>query len=264
MMKVAIFQLDSAYKQVQWNLDKVARWVEGLSEDIDLCVLPEMFATGFITKPSEVAQEMDGEIVSAMTSLAQSSGKALVFSAAIVDTDRESGERKYYNRLFFIAPDGVRLVYDKRHLFSFGGEHKHYSAGKNHLSVHYKGWRIALYICYDLRFPVFSRESARCDMAIYIASWPAARSYAWSTLLRARAIENQCYTLGVNRAGDDPVGHYSGDSVALDFMGMPLAEATPSLECSLNVELELGAQKQFREGFPAIADADNFTIKLED
>ncbi len=263
-MKIAVFQFDPIYGQTQWNLDKVARWIEGLAPDIELCVVPEMFATGFITQPEGLAQKMDGEIVSTMTSLAQSSGKALVFSAAIEDTERESGEQKYYNRLFFIAPDGVRLVYDKRHLFSFGGEHKHYSAGKNHLSVHYKGWRIALYICYDLRFPVFSRESARCDMAIYIASWPAARSYAWSTLLRARAIENQCYTLGVNRVGDDPVGHHSGDSVVLDFMGMPLAEATPSLECSVTADLDLSAQRQFRERFPAVRDADSFIIKLED
>ncbi|MFI3294922.1 MAG: nitrilase-related carbon-nitrogen hydrolase, partial [Rikenellaceae bacterium] len=228
-MKIAIFQMDTTWEAPQWNIEKAALWVEGLDAEVELCVLPEMFATGFSMNPERIAQRMDGEIVTQMTDLALRTGKALIFSAAIEDTDRHTGKSMFYNRLFFIAPDGTRLVYNKRHLFRMAGEHKHYGEGDNHMVIHYKGWRIATYICYDLRFPVWSRKSAECDLAVYIASWPEPRSYAWSTLLRARAIENLCYTVGVNRSGDDPANHYSGDSVILDYMGMPLAQATPSL-----------------------------------
>lgn len=259
-MKVALFQMDSMWENPAWNIDKVALWAEGLPADIDLCVLPEMFATAYSMNPKRIAQPSDGEIVTRMQNLAISTGKAFIFSAAISATDREQGSEQYYNRLFFMAPDGARLVYDKRHLFRMAGEHEHYAAGTQQLIVHYKGFKICPMVCYDLRFPAWSRVAKECDLLIYIASWGAPREYAWSSLLRARAIENQCFTVGVNRVGDDPASHYSGDSVILDFMGKPIVTATPDLECSVSAELDIEALNEFRTVFPAAMDADNITI----
>lgn len=261
-MKVAFFQLDIIWENAQWNLDKVGQWVKGLGSDIDLVILPEMFATGFSMNPEKIAQSMDGEIVTYITNLAKESQKAFIFSAAIKEEEKQKG--LYYNRLFFIAPDDTRLVYDKRHLFRMANEQDFYTQGKQQLIIHYKGMKIMPLICYDLRFPVWSRAANKCDILIYVASWPESRDYTWNTLLRARAIENQCYVFGVNRVGDDPKNHYCGSSVALDYLGKEISTADRNLECGVVVNIEKSPLDEFRAGFPTYMDADKFSIDIED
>lgn len=254
-IKIAAIQFNSVWQSVEHNLQRVEDMV--LSAAADVVVLPEMFATGFSMSPEAIAQSPDGQIVNSMSELAQRSGKALVFSAAIA----ENG--KYYNRLFFITPEGQMSTYDKRHTFRMSGENEHYGEGHSRLVVNYKGFRFCTLICYDLRFPVFSRVVGDYDVLIYVASWPAVRSYPWSTLLCARAIENQCYVVGVNRSGDDPKEHYSGDSVVLDFLGKPMVKAEPSAEQTIVGQLSMQELEAFRAGFPAHLDADKFELKIK-
>lgn len=255
-IKIAAVQFNSVWQSVEENLSRAAQMVRCAKADV--VVLPEMFATGFSMSPETIAQTPDGQIVTAMGELAQSSNKALIFSAAIVHNGR------YYNRLFFITPQGQISSYDKRHTFRMAGENEHYCEGDSKLIVHYKGFRFCTLICYDLRFPVFSRSVGDYDVLVYVASWPSVRSYPWSTLLRARAIENQCYVVGVNRSGDDPKEHYSGDSVVLDYLGQPLAAADASVEQTIVGELSLDKLEAFRIGFPAHLDADKFELKIRD
>lgn len=260
-LKAAIFQMDIVWENPQANCLKVARWMEREAADADLVVLPEMFATGFSMSPEAIAQEMDGEVVTFMRDLAQRTGKAIITSVAIHDHVRRTDPQKgYFNRLFFFTPDGVWLTYNKRHLFRMGGEHEHYVAGESRLVVHYKGFRICPLVCYDLRFPVYSRNRQDYDVLVYVACWPESRRHAWSTLLRARAIENQAYVIGVNRCGEEPKNRYSGDSVILDYTGQPLAEATPSVEETASATLSLNDLTAYREAFPAYLDADAFTL----
>ncbi len=252
-LRVAGVQFDMEWEAVEKNLQHIGELVD--RTDADLVVLPEMCATGFSMNSRIIAQNEHGEIVSAIRAMAKSSGKAIIFSAAISEDD------KFYNRLFFITPDGEYQTYDKRHLFRMAGENEQYSAGSERLIVQYKGFRICPLVCYDLRFPVFSRGADLYDVLIYIASWPEARSYAWSTLLRARAIENQAYCIGVNRVGSDPKNRYSGNSTILDYLGTPIAEAKDNGEEEVIYgTLSLDNLKEYKEGFAAYLDADKFTI----
>lgn len=261
-LKIAIFQLDMIWEDPEANCRKVAEWIASpAAADADLVVLPEMFATGFSMNPANIAQPMDGYIVTFMRELAMSSGKAIITSVAIEDHIRRTApETGYFNRLFFFTPEGVYLTYNKRHLFRMAGEHEIYTGGHSRLIVHYKGFRICPLICYDLRFPVFSRNNNQYDVLVYVACWPAVRSFAWSSLLVARAIENQCFTVGVNRVGNDPKNAYSGDSVVLDFLGKPRAAAEPSVEGMTLATISLEALQEFRKGFPAHLDADHFEL----
>ncbi len=251
-MKIALYQMDSVWEDAAENRHKAHVAIS--AANADLVVLPEMFATGFSTDPVRVAQKMDGETVTWLVNTAKEQKKALVTSVVI----EEDG--KYYNRLFFVFPDGSYQTYDKRHLFRMAGEHHNYTGGENRLIVEYMGWRIMPLVCYDLRFPVWSRNRGDYDMLIYIASWPDSRSYAWSSLLRARAIENLCYVAGVDRVGSDPVAKYSGDSAILDFKGMEVAVAEPYKEKLIMATPDMKALQKFRNDFPAFMDADNFTI----
>lgn len=254
ILTIAAVQADSLWEQSEQN---IARAVEHISTvEAELVIFPEMFATGFSMDSARIAQYPDGQIVSAMRDAALKYGKALIFSAATRHNDQ------FYNRLYFIHPTGEIESYDKRHLFRMAGEDDHYAAGGNRLIVNYKGWRICPLICYDLRFAVYSRGADDYDLLIYIASWPAVRSYAWSTLLCARAIENQSFCVGVNRVGSDPKNQYSGHSVILDYMGRPMVSATPSKEEVITAEISLDELRKFRASFPAHLDADNFKITL--
>lgn len=259
-LKVAAFQMDMAWENPAANIEKACRYIE--QTDADLIILPEMFATGFSMSPSEIAQPMHGTIVESMQQIAVQTQRAIITSVAIeldgtVGSNPQTG---YVNRLFFFTPDGLYLTYDKRHTFRMGGEHLKYNGGEKRLIIHYKGFRICPMICYDLRFPVWSRNRNDYDLLVYVACWPDVRSYAWSSLLRARAIENLSYCIGVNRCGDEPKNRYSGDSVILDFMGKPIKEATPYEEQVITAELSMDALREFRERFPAHLDADNFMI----
>jgi omega-amidase len=223
---------------------------------VDLVVLPEMFTTGFSMDSATLAEPAAGPTAEWLLSWSRRLGAALTGSVMTRD-----GER-CVNRLWFATPEGALHRYDKRHLFRMAGEHEHFAAGGESLVVPFRGWRIAPLVCYDLRFPVWSRRRAGFDydLLVYVANWPARRAYAWRQLLIARAIENQSYVIGVNRVGPDGKGiDHDGDSAAHDFLGLPLATLGGD-PASATVSLDLEALREFRERFPAHLDADRFTL----
>lgn len=254
-MKVLLCQSDLVWESRTENYINIEKQIDSESREIDLIVLPEMFPTGFCTEPEGVAESAIGPSLEWMQTIASRKSAAVVGSVAV----EECG--KYYNRLYFVYPNGEYLKYDKHHLFTYGGEHHHYTPGNDRVIAEYKGWRFLLQVCYDLRFPIFARNCNDYHAAIYIASWPSVRLYAWNTLLRARAIENLSYVLGVNRVGVDPKCSYSGGTLAVDFMGVVMGEASPDTVSTLYVELDKEKLNQFREKFPALNDRDNFELK---
>ena len=251
-LDVAICQVDMEWEQISTNLKRIEPFVAGAKADI--VVLPEMFATGFKTKPSRVAQPQDGEVVETMRRWAATYNKAVVGSVVIEEND------EYRNRMYFITPDGDMKWYDKHHLFRPGGEARDYTPGDKRVIVEYKGMRFLLLICYDLRFPVWSRNRGDYDAILCSASWADDRRDAWRILLRARAIEHQCYMAAVNRVGKDPDGNYLGDSALIDFVGNTIADAQ-ACECIMVTTFDMDAQAKFRnEEFPAWQDADSFEL----
>ncbi len=225
-----------------------------------IIVLPEMFSTGFSMKPGELAETMDGPTIQWMKNTAAE--KRVILTGSLII--EESG--KYYNRMIWMLPDGTMGHYDKRHLFAYAGEDKQYEPGKRRCIASVNGWKINLVICYDLRFPVWLRQSAtehgdpEYDVLIVVANWPAKRTQAWKTLLQARAIENQCYVVGVNRVGDD--GHgiaHSGDSMIIGPMGEVLQHETDT-EIVLTEKLDKELLYETREKLPFLRDRDRFTI----
>jgi len=224
----------------------------------DVIVLPEMFTTSFTNNAAQFAEPMNLHTFKWMKQLASQSGACIVGSYAVKEGTN------FFNRLLWMQPDGTFYTYDKRHSFRMSDEHKVYTAGNKQLVVEYKGWKIAPFICYDLRFPVWSRNTNnKYDLAIYVANWPAARAHAWKSLLPARAIENISYVIGLNRIGTDGLGlEYSGDSVVHDFKGAPLAELN-SEEKTETVVLSKKSLTEFREIFPAYLDGDEFKLGLK-
>lgn len=232
--------------------------------ETDLVVLPEMFSTGFSMRAKQHAEQMEGPTMQWMFETAQGLQAAVCGSVMI----REEG--KYYNRFIWMEADGHYDQYDKRHLFSIGKEDKTYTAGTEGIVIEYKGWGFCPQICYDLRFPVWSRNLTQrsgkavkydYDVLLYVANWPAIRSHHWSQLLIARAIENQCYVAGVNRVGDDgnAVAH-SGQSVVLEPLGTPLSGLKPNQPGVATVALSWKALQELRKRFPVLRDADTFSI----
>lgn len=254
-MKTAIIQFDTIWEDKLTNFNYVQNEVSSLSNDVDLVVLPEMFSTGFTMDPEKVAEFEDGETFQFIANLAITKQVAIAGSWVVNDNNA------YFNRLFFVFPDGSYKTYNKRHLFTLAGEHNVYEPGNERLIVDYKGFKICLLICYDLRFPVYSRiVNANYDVLIYVASWPERRIEAWDSLLKARAIENMSYVIGVNRCGIDPTGViYNGHSQVIDFMGKYLIEPV-SNEQSLEVLLQIDTLKSARAKFAFLNDADNFEI----
>jgi predicted amidohydrolase len=213
-MKVALVQSPLVWEDPKSNREYIEQKINSIKEGTDLIVLPEMFTTGFTMEPKRVAETMQGETVFWMQSLAKAKNCAITGSVVIT----ENG--KYYNRLLFVFHSGELQYYDKKHLFTLAGEDKIYIGGSEKLIVDYRGWRICPLICYDLRFPVFSRNVEKYDLLIYVANWPKTRISAWDTLLKARAIENMSYTIGVNRLGTDGnTLEYVGHSQVVDFLG---------------------------------------------
>lgn len=222
----------------------------------NLIVLPEMFTTGFTMNAEGVAEKMDGPTVAWMAALAAKKNAVVCGSLVI------SEKKKYFNRLIWMQPDGKYSFYDKRHLFRMAGEHNIYSSGTKKLVVELQGWNICPLVCYDLRFPVWSRSNGDFDLMIYIANWPKQRSFAWNQLLVARAIENQCYVAGLNRIGrDGKHNEYSGDSVVLDAYGQKISSTKPTNSSVETVVLSLKKLKDFRKSFPVFMDADKFKIQ---
>lgn len=254
-LKVAAIQADLLWENIGGNLEKFGGILDTLSPDVDLVVFPEMFTTGFSMNPERLAEEMNGSTVNWLLQQSKQRGMALVGSFVAYEN------RHYYNRLVFVEPNGALQVYDKRHLFRMGEEHNHYSAGAQRLVVNYRGWRIRPLVCYDLRFPVWSRCRNDYDMLIYVANWPESRREVWSTLLKARAIENQACLVGVNRVGTDGTGlTYSGDSVMMNAKGQPLAMSSGVQQEVLLADFSLADLRTFRNKFPAWQDADDFSI----
>ena len=253
-MKITILQQDIKWGDVAEN---IARADEAIERNLgaDLYVLPEMFSTGFCVEPEGVAESLDGESLQWMKS------KAAVIDAAIAGSVAVTDGERYFNRFYFVKPNGEVVYYDKHHLFTYGGEYLHFTAGQDRVVVQWRGVRILLEVCYDLRFPVWARNRGDYDMILYVASWPSTRAKAWSALLVARAIENQCYVAGVNRVGSDPKCDYSGDSVVLDPYGNVIACCESSVECEKSVEVDMALLEDFRKKFPVLSDAEYFEIK---
>ena len=214
-----------------------------------------MFSTGFCTNPDGIAENLDNETLQWMKSKASEKSAAIAGSVAVTDG------KHYFNRFYFVKPDGSVTYYDKKHLFTYGGEHRRFTAGEERVIVEWKGVRILLQICYDLRFPVWARNRADYDMIIYVASWPTPRVAAWSALLVARAIENQCYVAGVNRVGADPACEYCGGTVVIDPYGKTIAECPMGEESEASALVDMDALEAFREKFPVLNDADEFERK---
>ena len=253
-MKISLIQTSLFWENPQANRDNFEMPINSIEEATDIIILPEMFATGFTMKPEGVAETMDGETIQWMKDMAAAKDCAVTGSLVI----EQNGN--YYNRLLFVLPDGEIKAYDKRHLFSLAGEDKAYTAGADRLVINYRGWKISAFVCYDLRFPVFSRNTEDIDLMLYVANWPAPRVAAWDTLLKARAIENMCCVAGVNRIGQDNNGHnYLGHSQVFDELGANVVEPSES-EGVFTVELNKESLLQTRNKFGFLNDRDGFSL----
>ncbi|MBP3985059.1 amidohydrolase [Pseudoxanthomonas helianthi] len=261
-LRVSIIQGETRWHDPAGNRAYYGDLIAPLAGATDLVVLPETFTSGFSNDAIGQAEGMDGPTVAWVREQA----KAL--DAVVTGSVQLRVGEGVFNRLLWATPDGELKHYDKRHLFRYAGEHKRYAAGKDRLVVELKGWRVNPLVCYDLRFPVFARnrynverkDQLDFDLQIYVANWPSARAYPWKTLLRARAIENLCYVVGVNRVGTDGNNlHYSGDSAVIDFLGHPVSECTDQ-EVVVTTTLQAAELAAHRERFPAMLDADAFSI----
>ncbi len=255
-LQVALLQYDIQWHNINTNLEKIDELLDGLDTSPDLVLLPEMFATGFTMQPELFSKD---DFVTIRNWMAAASRK---YHAAILGSNPERENAKFYNRLQYFTPEGTHQVYDKRHLFTMGDETNHYNAGNELSIVKHKHWNILPLICYDLRFPVWSRNVAyKYDLLVYIANWPAVRNNAWEALLKARAIENQCYTMGVNRIGKDDRGiEYLGNSQIISPRGEILGKLE-NQEGTLNAEIDFEILQRYRSSFPIANDADDFIIK---
>ena len=255
-LKISIVQTDIAWENKQENLRMLREKLHALRGTTEIVVLPEMFSTGFTMKSREFAEPVSGITVRILKELAAD------FQLALCGSFICSERSNYYNRAFFITPEGEEFYYDKRHLFRMGNEAEYFSAGNNKLIISYRWWNICLLVCYDLRFPVWSRNvNNEYDLLIYMASWPQARRLAWDTLLCARALENMCYVCGVNRIGVD--GNkliYNGGSVVFSAKGEVLASVPDGEEGIETVSLSLISLQQLRDKFPVWKDADAFRL----
>jgi omega-amidase len=258
-LTITLIQTNLHWEDKSANLKMLEGKIEGIKEKAEIVILPEMFTTGFSMKPEILAETMDGETVQWMKRIAAEK-KIILTGSVIIEEDG-----KYFNRLIWMLPNGEYGVYDKRHLFAFANEHAHYAAGNKKLIASVKGWKINLQICYDLRFPVWTRQDLQSenkyDLLINVANWPEKRSIAWQTLLRARAIENQCFVVGVNRTGEDGnKTYYGGDSTIIDPAGEIIYQKNKEEEV---VTYTLSKEKitETRNQFPFWKDADSFIIK---
>ena len=256
-LTITVVQTNLYWEDKKANLEMLEEKIYSIKEKTEVVVLPEMFTTGFSMKPELLAETMEGATIQWMKKIAAQ--KKIILTGSVIIEDQGN----YYNRLIWMLPNGQVGYYDKRHLFAFGDEDKHYAAGAKRLIASVKGWKINLLICYDLRFPVWARQTpgeAEYDLLIYVANWPEKRVHAWKTLLQARAIENQCYVVGVNRVGKDAKDIvYSGESLVADPMGEVLYTKKDA-EVIFTITLEQSHLQAVREKLPFLKDADNFQI----
>ncbi len=282
-LTITIIQASLHWENITANLRHFEEKIDSIGERTEIVVLPEMFSTGFSMHPQSLAEKMDGPTVAWMKGTA--ARKRIILTGSLII--EEGGN--YFNRLLWVLPSGEYGYYDKRHRFAYAGEDEHYTAGSKRLIASVKGWRINLLVCYDLRFPVWSRQqpaeapsffpgfasnvnpasggtpisatSLEYDLIIYVANWPERRSHAWKTLLQARAIENQSYVVGVNRVGEDGNGiYYSGNSMIVDPLGEALWQGSKE-EAVFTYTLEREKLTEIREKLPFWRDADRFSIE---
>jgi omega-amidase len=256
-LTITLIQTNLFWENKKANLEMLQQKIEGIKEKTEIVILPEMFTTGFSMKPELFAETMDGETVQWMEKTAAKK-KIILTGSVIIEEDG-----KYFNRLIWMLPNGEYGMYDKRHLFAFADEHAHYTAGNKKLIASVKGWKINLQICYDLRFPVWTRQDSenRYDLLINVANWPEKRNIAWQTLLRARAIENQCFVAGVNCTGEDGNKiYYSGESMLIDPTGEIIYQKKKE-EDIFTTTLQKEKITETRERFPFWKDADFFILK---
>lgn len=261
-LRVSIVQGDTRWHDPAGNRAYYGDLISAMKGRVDVVVLPETFTSGFSNDAIGDAETMDGPTVAWIRE------QAVQLDAAVTGSVQLKVGDDVFNRMLFATPDGGLQHYDKRHLFRFAREHERYAAGRERLTVDWRGWRICPLVCYDLRFPVFSRNrfdverpgKLDYDLALYVANWPAARAYAWKTLLRARAIENLSYVVGVNRVGTDGNGlDYSGDSAVIDFVGDAISECTDQ-PLVTTTTLQAAELQAHRERFPAMLDGDRFSL----
>lgn len=253
VMRVRVIQSNTRWQDVGHNLSQLEAMIGLEVQAGELVVLPEMFSSGFCMEPQSVADR--GEVLGWMQRMAARLGCAIAGSVAV---EVEDG---YRNRLYFVKPDGVVEYYDKSHLFAYGGETACYTAGGRRVVVEWQGVRILLLVCFDLRFPVFARCRDDYDMILCVANWPSVRMEAWNILLRARAIENQCYAVGVNRVGCDPVCEYAGGSMVVNPYGEVVASCGDE-ECIAVGEVDMEFVSSYREKFSAVKSGDSFRLNL--
>ena len=253
-MKIALLQAPLIWENPIANRKYFEEKIISITENVDLIVLPEMFTSGFTMNPKAIAETMQGETVSWLQALAKAKNIAITGSLVI----QENGN--FYNRLVFVFPSGEIKTFDKKHLFTLAGEDKIYTSGTEKIIIEYKGFKICPLICYDLRFPVFARNTEDYDVLIYVANWPKPRINSWDALLKARAIENMCYTIGVNRIGEDPnQHHYPGHSQAIDFLGNYIIEPQET-EGVFIVNLDKNTLLESRQKFGFLNDRDAFKM----
>ncbi|MFD2726163.1 amidohydrolase [Hyunsoonleella rubra] len=255
-LKIALLQSDLVWENPEQNRINFTTKIEEIDDDVDLIILPEMFTSGFTMYAEKVAESMQGETVKWMQNLAEVRGTAIVGSIVISENE------KFYNRLLFVEPFGKISHYNKRHTFTLVGEDKVYTAGTEKVIIDYKGWKICPMICYDLRFPVWSRNVEDYDILLYVANWPIPRIDAWDTLLKARAIENMCYSIGVNRVGADGENiNYNGSSSAYDVLGQKLTSITLGKEHTEVITLQKKHINRYRNRLKFLDDRDSFSLK---
>lgn len=268
-MKVTFIQTEIFWENREKNIAHFSALIDKINENTDLIVLPEMFTTGFTMNPKKNAESANGDTVLWLKKMAASKNAVITGSVSV----EESG--KYYNRLYWVEPNGTVNHYNKRHLFRMANEDEHYTQGSEKIITQIQDWKICPLICYDLRFPVWSRNKFtksetdkpgtwQYDVLIYLANWPEVRNYPWKQLLIARAIENQCYVIGVNRIGKDGNGFsHSGDSMVINPRGEIISKTLANTERVETINLDKNYLEEFRKIFPVGLDADAFSIVLD-
>lgn len=256
-LSITTIQTHLFWEDIQQNLQHFNKKINEITHPTDIIILPEMFTTGFTMNPSKLAEVSGGKELKWMLQKSQEKNCVIVGSISVKENNN------YYNRLYWAKPDGTYEFYNKRHLFRMGNEHEHYTAGDIKLIIEYKGWKICPLVCYDLRFPVWSRnrKDNTYDILIYVANWPEIRSYPWKQLLIARAIENQSYVIGVNRIGEDgnQINH-SGDTSVINPRGEIISQTLAYQDKTESVNLSYSYLQDFRKVFPVMMDGDEFNV----
>lgn len=255
---ITTIQTQLFWEDIRQNLEHFDKKINEITSHTDIVILPEMFTTGFTMSPNKLAEDHGGKGLQWMLNKSKEKTCVIVGSISVKENNN------YYNRLYWVNPDGTYEFYDKRHLFRMGNEHQYYTAGDKKLIIDYKGWKICPLVCYDLRFPVWSRNAKNniYDVLIYVANWPEVRAYPWKQLLIARAIENQAYVIGVNRIGEDgnKISH-SGDTAVINPRGEMINQSLAHQDKTATISLSYSYLEEFRKVFPVMLDGDEFEMK---